>query len=435
MSVPSTSTMNIRESYFQHTVLTKTVGDPTYQSLVKLEMECKANGKSVPSTLGGGNQGYLGLIVNPTVYARISPNDPFIRPTLPILPDPTGATAAVVAAQRTSFDAALHEFHTCNLVQRVIVQQLNSALDGDVIANMVDDVTGLLEGTIPEIFQSLYKTYGKISPQALAAARRDTEAIVYNHSRPIVNLFTQISKYAQMADHAGASASQAQLIDFGTIVLTASTRFASDLRKWQAKPELDKTWQAFKTHFIEAQKAIHDSEPAVTTDSLGYHEASPAIDTATSIANQVVQSLVQHRDEDITTITADSVHEQQMLAQLANATQQNQQSQQMAAQMAALASTISSLQTQVHQQNQNPQGRRQGRGGGNDRNNRNQGNDNRNQGNDNRNRNQSRPKCYCHSHGWCTHTSQDCNTPKPGHVATATAANMQGGSTLRCFWI
>jgi hypothetical protein len=226
--------MNIRESYFQHTVLTKTVGDPTYQSLVKLEMECKANGKSMPSTLGGGDQGYLGLIVNATVYARISPNDPFIRPTLPILPDPTGATGAVVAAQRTSFEAALHEFHTCNLVQRVIVQQLNTALDGDVIANMADDVTGLLEGTIPEIFQSLYKTYGKISPQALAAARRDTEAIVYNHSRPIVNLFTQINKYAQMADHAGASASQAQLIDSGTIVLTASTRFASDLRKWQA---------------------------------------------------------------------------------------------------------------------------------------------------------------------------------------------------------
>jgi hypothetical protein len=95
-----------------------------------------------------------------------------------------------------------------------------------------------------------------------------TESIVYNHSRPIVNVFTKINQYAQMADHANASATQAQLIYFGTIVLTASTRFASDIRKWHAKPELDKTWQAFKTHFIEAQKAIHDSEPAVTTDSL-----------------------------------------------------------------------------------------------------------------------------------------------------------------------
>jgi hypothetical protein len=65
---------------------------------------------------------------------------------------------------------------------------------------------------------------------------------VYNHSRPIVNPFTQINKYAQMADHAGASATQAQLIDFGTIVLTASiTRFASDLRKWQAKSHQNST--------------------------------------------------------------------------------------------------------------------------------------------------------------------------------------------------
>jgi hypothetical protein len=45
---------NYRETYFQHLTLTKISGDPTYTSLAKLEREIKANGKSVPSTLGGG---------------------------------------------------------------------------------------------------------------------------------------------------------------------------------------------------------------------------------------------------------------------------------------------------------------------------------------------------------------------------------------------
>jgi hypothetical protein len=174
------------------------------------------------------------------VYARISPNDPFIRPILPILPNPTGATVAVVAAERTIFDEALQAFHTCNLVERIIVQQINTALDDDILPNIWSMMSlAFLKVQFPKFSNPSIQDIRKdFSP----SPRKDTEAIVYNHSRPIVNPFTQINKYAQMADHAGASATQAQLIDFGTIVLTASiTRFASDLRKWQAKSHQNST--------------------------------------------------------------------------------------------------------------------------------------------------------------------------------------------------
>ena len=60
----SVSQTNYRENYFQHPTLTKITGDPTYASLAKLEKECKANGKSVRTTLGGGLQGHLGLVTS-----------------------------------------------------------------------------------------------------------------------------------------------------------------------------------------------------------------------------------------------------------------------------------------------------------------------------------------------------------------------------------
>jgi hypothetical protein len=44
----SESHPNYREAYFQHPMLTKISGDPTYTSLAKLEREIKANGKSGP---------------------------------------------------------------------------------------------------------------------------------------------------------------------------------------------------------------------------------------------------------------------------------------------------------------------------------------------------------------------------------------------------
>jgi hypothetical protein len=64
----SFSHVNYRESYFQYPTLTKINGDPTYTSLAKLERECKANGKSVSTTLGGGLQGHLALVCSTAAY-------------------------------------------------------------------------------------------------------------------------------------------------------------------------------------------------------------------------------------------------------------------------------------------------------------------------------------------------------------------------------
>jgi hypothetical protein len=92
----SISHVNYRESYFQHPTLTKINGDPTYASLAKLERECKANGKSVSTTLGGGLQGHLGLVCSTAAYQRISPGVPFDRPILPVLPDLSNSTGAQI---------------------------------------------------------------------------------------------------------------------------------------------------------------------------------------------------------------------------------------------------------------------------------------------------------------------------------------------------
>jgi hypothetical protein len=102
---PSNQTMsgshiNYMENYFQHPLLTKISGKPTYKSLAKLERECKAKGKSVSSTLGGGLLGHLGLVCNTHTYNHISPGVPFVLPFLLVLPNLTNATAHQIAEAR-----------------------------------------------------------------------------------------------------------------------------------------------------------------------------------------------------------------------------------------------------------------------------------------------------------------------------------------------
>jgi hypothetical protein len=418
----SVSHINYRESYFQHPSLTKISGDPTYTSLAKLEKECKANGKSVSSTLGGGLQGHLGLICSATAYNRVSPGVPFTRPPLPVLPDLTNSTAPQIAEARQLYADNTAAFQACNLIERTIIQQINTALDPDCLANLIDDETGLLEGTIPAILQSLFDTYGDITPQSLAAAKTKVEATTYNHTRPIVNIFTDINAYANMADAAHAPETATQLINIGIIIITRSTIFSSDVRKWHDKPDADKTWANFTAHFKTAQKAIKKSQPTITTDSLGFHEQANS-----TLVDQVIERLTTP-PETASVFTAETFAEQQMQEHLTNMANSTQQNQQMLEQMTALASTVSTLQTQIGNASQN-------QGGGNNQGKGRRNNDRAGRGNHRGRGTPRRPPKYCWTHGNCAHSSSDCETKGDGHIAEATYSDMQGGSTTRCHWL
>jgi hypothetical protein len=431
------ASINYRENYFQHPSLTKIHGDPTYSSLAKLEKECKANGKSVMSTLGGGHQGHLGLVSSIPAYERVSPGRPFLRPALP--PPPTGMennTQYQIAEANRIYTTDLGIFNACNLIERTILQQISTAISEECLANLVDDDTGLLQGTIPQVLSDLFDTYGSITPQSLAAAKAELESTTYDHSKPIVNVFTAISSYALMAEHANSAETPTQLLNIGIIIISRSALFSGDIRKWHDKPTRDKTWLLFKDHFQNAQRAIKKSQPVVTTDSLGYHEQA---NSASTLANQVMSELTA----EAAAIEAIEQQAHQAQAQQAPAPAQAQAPanpntalmDQMAQMQLLLSGVVQAQASQNNQDNYQPRrhndrnrggrgtGRTAGRGRGNGR------------GTPGNPRTARPPRGYCWTHGNCFHTGVACETPGDGHQVEATFANMLGGSQNRCHWL
>ena len=74
---------NVSERYFQHKVLSKLQCQPTYESLQILTTELKGNATSVPSTIGGGHYGHLGLILSADKYATLANTTPWVTPDRP----------------------------------------------------------------------------------------------------------------------------------------------------------------------------------------------------------------------------------------------------------------------------------------------------------------------------------------------------------------
>ena len=58
-------------SYFKYKTPTPIQGAPSNKTLKQLKTELRANASSVESKLGGGDHGYLGLVLTDQEYATI----------------------------------------------------------------------------------------------------------------------------------------------------------------------------------------------------------------------------------------------------------------------------------------------------------------------------------------------------------------------------
>ena len=121
--------VDYKNNIFEYPQLTRLRGEPTTSFLMTLENEIEANAQSVMTTLGGGNNGHLGLVLDPTRYGRIPGTSVYNCPTLPTLVFAATATGPQIALQKEIYYENLQLFKETNAVERVLVQQIVSAVD------------------------------------------------------------------------------------------------------------------------------------------------------------------------------------------------------------------------------------------------------------------------------------------------------------------
>ena len=196
----STSSVNYKDSYFEHLVLTMIFREPTYKTLHHLKNKLKANSSSVPTTLGGGNHGYLGMFLTQAEYHRILPNNPFTRPPNPgvLFPNPNG-TAAQIASAENNHCLTKKLYLETLLLDRTFIQQIIEAIDTKYLAALRNPITGkitLLVSTIPEY---LHKNYGHITPQKLYDKTTTAKTMIYDPAQPIDVVFNSIDDLVEYA--------------------------------------------------------------------------------------------------------------------------------------------------------------------------------------------------------------------------------------------
>ena len=138
----------------------------------------KQKAQKVPTTLGGGQLGYLALILPVSSYNTILRAAPFVRPTDPCIFAPTanagivtrvGARAAVpltvagIATQNITHDETKQLYNKTHAVESTLRIQLTTAINGNYLCLLRNVHTDMINDSIHDIFTFLRTTYGKIT--------------------------------------------------------------------------------------------------------------------------------------------------------------------------------------------------------------------------------------------------------------------------------
>ena len=162
----ATSNMNFRHLYFEHKALTRIIGEPTFSTIHLMLLQLKANASSVPSTLGGGQRSYIGVIFSPVTYATLAPMQPFKPLFHPgIFQVDLPATQFEISLAKTLHNENVRPFQSCLLIQHALVQQVLEAINEKYLSSLRNQITGQVPSDIRDLILHHFCVYGKITPQ------------------------------------------------------------------------------------------------------------------------------------------------------------------------------------------------------------------------------------------------------------------------------
>jgi hypothetical protein len=181
---------------FPHPILTPIVDKPSYHPLQLLCQELFANARAIPSTLGGGENGHLFLIMPTADFDSRPLAAPFVHPDHPGPSPPAGITgAANIAESIRQYEADIALHLQCVTVENELKKQLLTAIDHRYIAILSNRTMGYADVKCADLLAHLLTTYGKVTAADLEANRK-TLSEPWNPNDTIENLWCRI-KLAQ----------------------------------------------------------------------------------------------------------------------------------------------------------------------------------------------------------------------------------------------
>ena len=278
---------SVRDTYFQHKTLTTVTGKPSYDCFQKVYTELKVNASAVPTTLGGGLHGHLGLLLSDVRYQTLS-TTAFVAPPNPgLFAPPVTGTAAQLEATKDVWKDSKMIFEISQATSKALIAQLIESIDSIYIRALLNRNTGQYSDNVIAIITHLFSTYGHITPQQVKAREINVYNMHHDISMLVDVVFNAIDDLADFADHAVSPMSAQQQIDLAYVIFAKQPILQQDLCLWNRLPTHD--WTVMQRHFRDAQV---DLSSLLTASDMFSPDAAHHQANVTTMSDLVAQRLL-----------------------------------------------------------------------------------------------------------------------------------------------
>ena len=158
---------------FPMKTMPKIDGEPDYGNINTMMQLLYDNAASLPTTLGGGQHGHIGIIMTPQLYTTLA-KTPCKGPTDPGI-TPIHATGASAAIRQTDFlehkeERRIYDNH--HTMEDALKSIIIDAVDEVYIGELRNKYTGYLGITACDLLDHLLNRYSKITPAEVKECKK-----------------------------------------------------------------------------------------------------------------------------------------------------------------------------------------------------------------------------------------------------------------------
>ena len=301
-----------KAKFFEYKTLTKVHGKPTIDTILQVYKQLKRNAQCVPTTLGGGQLGYLALLLTNTAYATIPGATAFTKPVHPGVftlvpnpappatrnnpnPTPPPLTPADISVQRTTYDDKLRLYNESQAVELALRNQLIDAFEPQYLQALRNKHTDMINETLPRIIKYLCDTYGKVSDAEMLNREQNLSSMVYDTTQPVDVIFNNIDEHADLADIQDMPMTDRRKMQVAYVILQRSQAFLDSLKKWNARATPTKSYDNMKDFFRAEYSSLEEVGALSIKESINHIDLQQSLDTMQKdLTQHLEQSLQQN---------------------------------------------------------------------------------------------------------------------------------------------
>jgi hypothetical protein len=302
--------------------VTKIHGQPKDQDITTLEKELIAIAASIPTTLGGGNHGHAGLIVDATKYLTMAGVAFAIPPNPGIYPAGLAANAAAGTRARAEAEhkEEVAQYEILKGVEQALKDIILEAVENDYLMEIEDDTLGFLNQTPRQMIDHLKARGGALdfADTKTLLAERDME---WDLSENPQVYFNRVEKAVKALTRAGITSDMNERRDMALYYLKASGEFDAAVREWENKATADKTWINIKT-FIATEYARENKQNKLTAKQF----RANLIEDQAEATEELIATLTENHTRQMEALiksTSDAMKEMMQLVKSNTNTQKN----------------------------------------------------------------------------------------------------------------